>query len=79
VGPESQKERGGGTAWAGRWKQGGWLMWMAHGVLGRGGRRERRAARREKRGGMGFWLLFPNHLLFSFFKLTQFYLNSNEI
>jgi hypothetical protein len=54
-------------------------MWMADGLLGRRGRRERRAVRREKRGGMGFWLLFPNVLLFSFFKLTQFYLNSNEI
>jgi hypothetical protein len=38
----------------------------ADGLLGRGGRRERRAARREKRGGMGFWLLSPNLLLFSF-------------
>jgi hypothetical protein len=45
---------------------GGRPMWMADELLGRGGRRERRAVRREKRGGMGFWLLFLNLLLFSF-------------
>jgi hypothetical protein len=52
---EGPSEAADGRKGGGRWAE-----------LGRGGRRERRAVRREKRGGMGFWLLFPNLLLFSF-------------
>jgi hypothetical protein len=50
-------------------------MWMAEGLLGRGGRRERRAVQREKRVGMGFgffslisfsFLFQANPILFEF-------------
>jgi hypothetical protein len=55
---------------------------MADGLLGHGGRRERRAVRREKRGGMGFgffslisfsFLFQANPILFEF----KWDLNSN--
>jgi hypothetical protein len=53
-------------------------MWMADGLLGRGGRRERRAVRREKRGGMGF--VFFSLISFSFlFQANPILFEFNEI